>query len=95
MDSSGHYTSLLHAPLSGESEVPMGNRADDGELNLQGMFYRDANPLIMEELAKKGKLFHKASITHRVAFCPRSGTPLVYKAQDSWFIDINGPQEIF
>ncbi|NCQ81898.1 class I tRNA ligase family protein [bacterium] len=23
-----------------------------------------------------------------MAFCPRSGVPLVYKAQDSWFIDI-------
>lgn len=95
MDSSGHYTSLIHAPLDGHQEVPSGQHADDGELNLEGMFYRDANLLIMEELTKRGKLFHKASITHRVAFCPRSGTPLVYKAQDSWFIDINGPQEIF
>jgi len=59
------------------------------------IFYRDANPIIIQELHDMGKLFHKASITHRVAFCPRSGTPLVYKAQDSWFIDINGPQEIF
>jgi isoleucyl-tRNA synthetase len=33
-------------------------------------------------------LFQKASITHRVAFCPRTGVPLVYKAQDSWFINI-------
>ena len=60
-----------------------------------GIFYRDANPIILQELHDMGKLFHKASITHRVAFCPRSGTPLVYKAQDSWFIDINGKQEIF
>jgi isoleucyl-tRNA synthetase len=60
-----------------------------------GVFYRDANPVIIQELHDMGRLFHKASITHRVAFCPRSGTPLVYKAQDSWFIDINGPQEIF
>ena len=59
------------------------------------IFYRDANPIIIQELHDMGKLFHKASITHRVAFCPRSGTPLVYKAQDSWFIDINGPQDIF
>lgn len=60
-----------------------------------GLFYRDANITIIQELHDMGRLFHKASITHRVAFCPRSGTPLVYKAQDSWFIDINGPQEIF
>ncbi|MBP6910294.1 class I tRNA ligase family protein [Patescibacteria group bacterium] len=27
-------------------------------------------------------------MTHRVPFCPRSNTPLVYKAQDSWFINV-------
>lgn len=82
MDSSGHYTAVVQ---SSERET----------FDLSWKFYRDANPMIMEELTTRGKLFHKASITHRVAFCPRSGTPLVYKAQDSWFIDINGPQEIF
>lgn len=35
-----------------------------------------------------GRLFKKESINHRVAMCPRTGTPLIYKAQDSWFIDI-------
>jgi isoleucyl-tRNA synthetase len=59
------------------------------------IFYRDANSIIIQELHDMNRLFHKASITHRVAFCPRSGTPLVYKAQDSWFIDINWPKEIF
>jgi len=53
-----------------------------------GMFYRDANPIMAELLAKKGILFKKESITHRVAMCPRTGIPLVYKAQDSYFIDI-------
>ncbi|AKH33034.1 Isoleucine--tRNA ligase [candidate division SR1 bacterium Aalborg_AAW-1] len=72
---------------SGHYTSVMGDKA--------GIFYRDANPIIIQELHDMGKLFHKASITHRVAFCPRSGTPLVYKAQDSWFIDINGPQDIF
>lgn len=52
------------------------------------MFYRDCNDMICKELAEKWALFHKWSITHRVAFCPRSNTPLVYKAQDSWFVDI-------
>jgi len=54
----------------------------------EGLFYRDQNDAIIEELKTKNALFHKWSITHRVAFCPRSGVPLVYKAQDSWFIDI-------
>ena len=38
-------------------------------------------------------LFKKESITHRVAMCPRSWTPLIYKSQDSWFIDIQSLKE--
>ena len=54
----------------------------------EGMHYREANDVITEKLKSLGKLFKKESITHRVAMCPRSGTPLIYKAQDSWFINI-------
>ena len=32
-------------------------------------------------------------MTHRIPFCPRSGTPLVQKAQKSWFIDIQSQKE--
>ncbi|USN57063.1 MAG: class I tRNA ligase family protein [Candidatus Peribacteria bacterium] len=56
--------------------------------DLEGVYYRDANDLLTERLKESGSLFTKASITHRVAFCPRTHIPLVYKAQDSRFIDI-------
>ena len=56
--------------------------------DLQGTFYRDANPIIMDRLQSKGLLFRKESITHRIPFCPRTHTPLVQKAQKSWFINI-------
>lgn len=59
----------------------------------KGTYYADANELVMNELAEKGVLFHKASITHRVAFCPRTGIPLIYKAQNSWFINIQSIKE--
>ena len=52
------------------------------------MHYREANDVITEKLKKIWRLFKKESINHRVAMCPRSGTPLIYKAQDSWFINI-------
>lgn len=55
---------------------------------MEGTFYRDANPTVIDRLQAMGRLFAKGSITHRVAFCPRSNTPLVYKAQDSWFINV-------
>jgi isoleucyl-tRNA synthetase len=54
----------------------------------EGKFYRDMNEPIMAELAEMGRLFRKEGITHRVAFDPRSGVPLIHKAQKSWFIDI-------
>lgn len=44
-------------------------------------------------MKENGTLFKNESITHRIPFCPRSGTPLVQKAQDSWFIDIQSQKE--
>lgn len=44
--------------------------------------------MIMEKLKAVGLLFKKDSITHTVALCPRTQTPLIYKTQDNWFIDI-------
>lgn len=52
------------------------------------MHYQEANNEITDRLRELWKLFKKESITHRVAFCPRSWTPLIYKVQDSWFINI-------
>ena len=54
----------------------------------EGMHYQDANDVVSEKLKELGLLFKKESINHRVAMCPRSGTKLIYKAQDSWFINI-------
>ena len=65
-----------------------------GEIpDLAGTFYQDANLIVTERLQTKGLLFKKESITHRVPFCPRSGTPLMQKAQKSWFIDIQNNKE--
>ncbi len=54
----------------------------------EGMHYQTANDVINEKLKELGVLFKKESINHRVAMCPRSGEKLIYKAQDSWFINI-------
>jgi isoleucyl-tRNA synthetase len=54
----------------------------------EGIHYQDANDVVSERLKELELLFKKESINHRVAMCPRSGTKLIYKAQDSWFINI-------
>lgn len=58
-----------------------------------GMHYLDANKANVEDMKANNTLFKNESITHRIPFCPRSGTPLVQKAQDSWFIDIASQKE--
>lgn len=54
----------------------------------QGQLYLDVIDPITERLKTEGTLFKKEGITHRVPYCPRSNTPLIQKAQKSWFIDI-------
>ena len=80
--------------LAKEKGVHISNALDnegkytDEISDYEGLHYREANDVISEKLKEMGRLFKKESINHRVAMCPRSGTPLIYKAQDSWFINI-------
>lgn len=57
-------------------------------IDYKWIYFRDANPIIMDKLKELDRLFQKESITHRVAMCPRTHVPLIYKTQDSWFLDI-------
>ena len=96
-------TGIVHtAPEFGEEDFQTGKRywlhdtqALDEWWNysseihdMQGIYYRDANDIVMEKLKISWLLFKKESITHTVAICPRTQVPLIYKTQDSWFIDI-------
>ena len=51
-----------------------------------GMFVKDADPLIMDDLKQRGLLFNRATITHTYPFCWRCDTPLLYMARSTWFI---------
>ena len=52
-----------------------------------GKFFKDADPEIMDALKKKGLLYRKETIEHTYPFCWRCGTPLMYYARDSWYIN--------
>jgi isoleucyl-tRNA synthetase len=54
---------------------------------------KGANKINIERMKANNTLFKLEGITHRVPFCPRSGTPLMQKAQDSWFIDIQSQKD--
>jgi isoleucyl-tRNA synthetase len=51
-----------------------------------GMFVKDADPLLIEELDRRGVLFKAARITHSYPHCWRCDTPLLYYARTSWFV---------
>jgi isoleucyl-tRNA synthetase len=58
-----------------------------------GMFVKDADPLIIKHLAKKGQLFKAIDYEHSYPFCWRCDTPLLYYARDTWFIKMSELRE--
>ncbi len=51
-----------------------------------GVFVKDADPLITEDLDKRGLLFRVETYTHTYPFCWRCKTPLLYYARRTWYI---------
>jgi len=59
----------------------------------EGMFVKDADPLIIKELKIRGLLLKKKNITHSYPFCWRCDTPLLYYARDAWFIQVSAKKD--
>jgi isoleucyl-tRNA synthetase len=51
-----------------------------------GMFFKEADPLITQNLEERGLLLRSGRVTHAYPFCWRCGTPLLYYAKGSWYI---------
>ncbi|MEW5797065.1 MAG: isoleucine--tRNA ligase [Candidatus Zixiibacteriota bacterium] len=51
-----------------------------------GMFVKDADPVITDDLKKAGKLYKKELYEHNYPFCWRCDSPLIYIARESWYI---------
>ena len=52
----------------------------------RGVFVKDADPFIIEDLQARGLLFKSEAYTHTYPFCWRCHTPLLYYARESWYI---------
>jgi isoleucyl-tRNA synthetase len=52
----------------------------------RGVFVKDADQQIIQDLDARGLLFRTEKYTHTYPFCWRCHTPLLYYARDSWFI---------
>ncbi|HEY3113982.1 MAG TPA: isoleucine--tRNA ligase [Gemmatimonadaceae bacterium] len=51
-----------------------------------GMFVKDADPVILEELQRRGVLWKSTQFEHAYPHCWRCETPLLYYARTSWFV---------
>ncbi|MDR0316441.1 MAG: isoleucine--tRNA ligase [Treponema sp.] len=53
-----------------------------------GLFVKDADKAIMEQLKVEGKLFKRDQILHAYPHCWRCSSPLIYRAIGSWFVNV-------
>ncbi len=56
----------------------------------EGMYVKDADEVILDELEEKGVLMKRGVIRHSYPHCWRCDTPLIFRATDQWFLDISG-----
>jgi isoleucyl-tRNA synthetase len=51
-----------------------------------GVFVKDADPAIQEELASRGLLYKSGTYEHTYPFCWRCDSPLLYWAKETWYV---------
>ena len=100
-------TGIVHiAPAFGEDDSRVGKKYDlpfvqfvDGKGNMTtetpyaGVFVKKADPLVLVDLDKEGKLFADPKFEHDYPHCWRCNTPLIYYARESWFIRMTAVRE--
>lgn len=106
--SEGEGTGIVHAaPAFGEVDFyacknaeldlvcPVDNngRFTDEIAEYSGLFVKEADRDLIRRLKSSGQLFHQATIHHRYPYCPRSDTPLIYKAVKTWFVAVEKIKE--
>lgn len=100
-------TGIVHiAPAFGEDDNRIGRNYElpfvqfvDGQGNLTketpyaGVFVKKADPMVLTDLDKEGKLFDAPKFEHDYPHCWRCDTPLIYYARESWFIKMTAVKD--
>ena len=100
-------TGIVHiAPAFGEDDSRIGRNYElpfvqfvDGQGNLTketpyaGVFVKKADPMVLTDLDKEGKLFDAPKFEHEYPHCWRCDTPLIYYARESWFIKMTAVKD--
>jgi len=64
-----------------------------GTYPFAGKFVKDADPLVLEDLAQRGLLLRSETIRHTYPFCWRCEAPLLYYAKQTWYIRTTAVKE--
>ena len=96
-------TGVVHiAPGFGEDDAALGKQLglsvishvdDEGKIDpkvtpFANLFVKKADPLVIDDLKNRNLLLKEEKINHSYPFCYRCGTPLIYKSQSSWFLNV-------
>ncbi|MDQ0362030.1 isoleucine--tRNA ligase [Breznakia pachnodae] len=95
-------TGIVHiAPAFGDDDSKVGRIYDlpfvqlvnekgemTGNYPWENMFCKDADKLILEDLNKRNLLFGTVELEHSYPHCWRCDTPLIYYANETWFIEM-------
>ena len=73
--------------------VTLSGKFDDTFKELEGLNVKDADSVIMNQLNERGNLFSQKTEMHSYPFCWRTGTPLIYKAIPTWFVNVEKIRE--
>jgi len=95
-------TGIVHmAPAYGEVDFETGMHPDycldfvhpvdlqgkiTGNYPFSGLFVKEADPLILDDLESRGLLYRSETIRHTYPFCWRCEAPLLYYAKQTWYI---------
>ncbi len=102
-------TGIVHmAPAFGAEDLAVGRAQgwpifkpvdDTGRFNdlapsfVRGLFVKDADPKIVEDLEERGVLLRAETVEHAYPFCWRCGTPLLYFARPAWYVRTTAVRE--
>ena len=100
-------TGLVHtAPGHGQDDYQTGLRENvpiycpvraDGTFDdttpefIRAMLIWDANPVIVKHLRDTGRLYREQPITHSYPHDWRGKSPVIFRATEQWFVDVNKP----
>ena len=101
-------TGIVHiAPGFGEDDAALGKENnlsiishvdDEGKIidkvtPFAGLFVKKADPLVIADLKNRNLLLKEEKITHSYPFCYRCGTPLIYKSQNAWYLNVQAVKD--